>query len=120
MTDDIDLRIKKLAELYRRDQRQFEEERERLIIETIEGFNAEHRKRAYGLQFKIDCQLRPYRDPVMRMNKMVEIFWQGVYSFQEALNNPAEQISQRQQQPAAKILAFRGQGAAGGAARGKP
>jgi hypothetical protein len=104
MTDNTDPLYKRLSDLYRRDPQQFELERTRLINDAIEGFNPEHRKKAYGLQFKIDCQLRPYRDPVMRMNKMVEIFWQGVCDFQEVLKDPGQHLGQRQKQSPGKIL----------------
>jgi hypothetical protein len=104
MADDIDDLYAQLSDLYRRDPQQFEKERLRLIREVIEGFDPRHRRKAYGLQFKIDCQLRPYRDPVMRMNKMVEIFWQGFFEFSETLKDPDQQLSNRRRQQPAKML----------------
>ncbi|MDA8164903.1 MAG: DUF3135 domain-containing protein [Desulfobacteraceae bacterium] len=98
--------FEKLCRMHRDDPQGFEAERIRLIRETIEGFAAEHRQKAYGLQFKIDCQLRRYKDPVMRMNKMVEIFWEGVYDFQEAMTDPSG-YRRRRQQAGAKLLPFR-------------
>jgi hypothetical protein len=95
-----------LSRLYREDPLLFEEERLRIIRNTIEGFDREHRQKAYGLQFKIDCQLRRYNDPVMRMNKMVEIFWEGVYDFQEAMTDPGGYLSRREKN-AGKVLPFR-------------
>lgn len=37
------------------------------------------------LQFRIDRELRNYKDPVARMNKMVELFWEGFAEFDNAL-----------------------------------
>jgi hypothetical protein len=102
MADDNGQIYTRLCELYRHNPQQFENERLRLITDTIEGFDARHRKKAYGMQFKIDCQLRSYRDPVMRMNKMVEIFWKGVFEFKQTLENP-DYLS-RQQQSSGKVL----------------
>jgi hypothetical protein len=106
MADTREAGYERLSRMYREDPQQFEEERLRLIRETIEGFAGEHRQKAYGLQFRIDCQLRRYKDPVMRMNKMVEIFWEGVYDFQEAMNDPGG-FRQRRHEAGTKVLPFR-------------
>ena len=98
--------FERLCRMYREDPQQFEEERLRLISETIESFAGEHRQKAYGLQFRIDCQLRRYKDPVMRMNRMVEIFWEGVYDFQEAMNDP-DGYRSRRENAGPKVLPFR-------------
>jgi hypothetical protein len=104
MADNTEQIYTRLCELYRHDPQQFENERLRLIRDTIEGFDARHRQKAYGLQFKIDCKLRPYRDPVMRMNKMVEIFWEGVFEFKQTLEDPDHYLSRRQQSRPGKVL----------------
>lgn len=38
------------------------------------------------IQAGIDRELRRYKDPVARMNKMVELFWKGFAKFHRALN----------------------------------
>lgn len=110
MADQTIEHYERLSRLYRTDPQQFEEERRRLIRETIETFGYDHQRKAYGLQFRIDSQLRRYRDPVMRMNKMVEIFWKGVYEFQEVMSDPDQYLSRRQQQARARVLPFRRRG----------
>jgi hypothetical protein len=37
-------------------------------------------------QASIDRELRPYKDPVARMNKMVELFWTGVKKFHSTIS----------------------------------
>jgi len=54
------------------------------FLDTIE--DPDRRLRLEQLQFRIEGQLRNYKDPVARMNKMVEIFWEGVKEFQDVLN----------------------------------
>ena len=79
----------KLTGLYQKDPELFEAERKKLIQETIDSFPAEYRAKAQGLQFKIETTLDRYKDPVARMNKMVEIFWGHFQEFQDVINNPA-------------------------------
>ncbi|WP_305041199.1 DUF3135 domain-containing protein [Geoalkalibacter sp.] len=97
-----------LSSLYQQDPEKFEEQRKRLIDQTIESFPEECRQRAYGLQFTIDCQLRKYTDPIMRMNKMVEIFWQQFAQFQETINDPEKIMQERREaRQSAKIIPLR-------------
>jgi len=48
------------------------------------------RKKCAGIQFRLDHELSKYHDPIARMNKMVEIFWKGVYEFNHALKGTIE------------------------------
>jgi hypothetical protein len=102
--------IARMGELYKSDPEAFEAMRRLLIEETIEGFPEKHRARAYGLQMRIDAELGRYRDPVARMNRMVELFWEGFGEFQQALNDPAELLRRREQRKidnqAAKVIPF--------------
>ena len=102
--------IARMAELYHSDPQAFEAMRRLLIEETIEGFPEEHRTRAYGLQLRIDAELGRYRDPVARMNRMVEIFWDGVRNFQQALTDPNSLLRERQERKTdpAKVIPFPG------------
>ena len=95
--ESTDVMIARMGELFRTDPVAFEAMRRLLIEETIEGFPEKHRARAYGLQLRIDAELSHYRDPVARMNRMVELFWQGFGEFQQALNDPAALLRQREE-----------------------
>ena len=88
--------FEELSELYFQDPEQFEQKRKTLIEETIQTFPEDFQKRAQGLQFTIEARLQAYHDPVMRMNKMVEIFWEHFTSFQEVVNNPEKVMRERQ------------------------
>jgi hypothetical protein len=88
--------IARLSDLYQKDPQQFAKEKTLLIQELIESFPEEHRKRAYGLQFRLDAELSRYKDPVSRMNRMVELFWEGIGRFQDVLNDPATALQERQ------------------------
>jgi hypothetical protein len=103
--------VEHLEQLYRRDPDAFEEQRKRLIQGMIDEFPEENRARAYGLQLKLDAELSRYKDPVARMNRMVELFWEGVGQFQEALTDPARVLQERQQSRAgaelARVIPFR-------------
>ena len=57
------------------------------IDDFIESIEDEERKlELQRLQFRIDRELRNYKDPVARMNKMVVLFWEGFKEFDEVLN----------------------------------
>ncbi|MBE0597014.1 MAG: DUF3135 domain-containing protein [Desulfuromonadales bacterium] len=99
--------LSRLTELYQSDPEAFEAMRQLLIDKTIEGFPPEHRIRAYGLQRRIDTELSRYKDPIARMNRMVEIFWEGVYHFQEVVSDPQKVLRQRGEQTPAKVIPFR-------------
>ncbi len=87
--------ITQLHGLYQRDPEEFERMSRLLIDQAIESFPAEHRQRAYGLQFQLEHKLRKFNDPVARMNKMVEIFWDQVLVFQQVLEDPEGYLSEK-------------------------
>ncbi len=53
------------------------------FIESVE--DEEQKLKLRQLQFRIDRELRKYKDPVARMNKMVELFWEGFAEFNDVL-----------------------------------
>lgn len=89
-------KLARLSGLYQRDPEEFERQSQELIRQTIESFPEEHRRRAYGLQFQIDAALRHYKDPVSRMNRMVEIFWEQFLKFREAVCDPLKVIEEKE------------------------
>lgn len=56
------------------------------IIKMADG-DPERLKKLQQIQWKIDGQLRKYKDPIARSNKMQEIFWEGVREFITALKS---------------------------------
>ena len=99
--------IEKLTGLYQKDPELFEMERRKLIQKTIESFPPEYQARAHGLQFKIEASLNKYKDPVARMNKMVEIFWGHFQEFQDVMNNPAGYLGKTSKETKpGKVLLF--------------
>jgi hypothetical protein len=91
-----DEQLARLSGLYEKDPEEFERQSQELIRRTIESFPEKHRRRAYGLQFQIDAALSHYKDPVSRMNKMVEIFWEQFLKFQEAVCDPLKVIEEKE------------------------
>jgi hypothetical protein len=94
--DPLDQLVAGLGDLYRRDPARFEVVSRELIRRTIESFPPERRQRALGMQFRLEATLNRYRDPVARMNKMVEILWEHLRQFQEALNDPGRVLAERE------------------------
>lgn len=88
--------LARLNGLYERDPEEFDRRSQELIRKTIESFPEEHRRRAYGLQFRLDADLSQYKDPVSRMNRMVEIFWEQVVKFQRAVSDPLKVIEEKE------------------------
>lgn len=61
------------------------EARKKQLEEFISSLPEERQTPIRQFQWRLDAQLSKYKDPVARMNKMVEIFWEGVKDFQQAL-----------------------------------
>ena len=65
------------------------EEFERIVRSEIERIindaDSKFQARLRGLQFKIDATLLKYKNPIARMNKMAELFWEGVDTFEKTL-----------------------------------
>ncbi len=102
---------RKLEGVYQLDPKKFERIRNELIRQALDEMPEQLKARAYGLQRRIDHELGQYKDPVARMNAMVEIFWRQVCEFQDVLNNPQRVLESRRRQGAsAKILPFRNPG----------
>ena len=80
-----------LSELYKTDPELFEVRCRELIENMISSSPPERQERLRRLQWKIDHTLSRYKDPVARMNKMVELFWEGVGRFQDALKGKTPQ-----------------------------
>ena len=99
--------FEQFKDLYQEDPDEFEAQRDQLIRETIESFPEESRQRAYGLQFTIDAQLSKYKDPLVRMNKMVEIFWEQFAVFQSAVTDPKKFCEEKEEAEPAKVIPFR-------------
>jgi len=88
--------IEHLTELADSDGEAFERASRELIERTIASFPEEYRRRAEGLQFRIDAALAPCKDPVTRMNRMVEIFWDHFQAFHDVFNNPDKVLAERE------------------------
>jgi hypothetical protein len=74
-----------LKELYQEDPQRFHEYTRNVINTFIDSLPEDRQRRAKGIQWKLDMGLRKYKDPVARMNRMVELFWQQVGEFQQIL-----------------------------------
>jgi len=83
----------------------FETIRREIIKTAIESYPKETQPRFYGLQFTLDCELRKYKNPIVRMNRMVEIFWDKVYEFDLALHHPeAVMAAKAEKREPAKVI----------------
>jgi len=82
-------KIKNLEGIYEKHPDRFEKLRKELIEIVIMSYPEKFRKRARGIQFYIEFELNKYKDPVIRMNRMVELFWDKFYEFNSTINDPA-------------------------------
>lgn len=78
--------FEEMVHLYRTDPEEFERRARAEIDCVIENADPRHRDRLRGLQFTIDAKLSRYNNPIARCNKMVELFWEGVNAFDNALH----------------------------------
>ncbi len=97
--------LPQLEGIYKKDPVKFEKIRKQIIRDTIDTFPKEFQQRAYGIQFSLDHELGKIKNPVVRMNRMVEIFWEKVSEFQAVVNDPTGVIAEREnKKKTAKVI----------------
>lgn len=79
-----------LSELYKTDPELFEVRCRELIEDVIKSCRPERQEHLRKLQWRIDQTLARYKDPIARMNKMIEMFWEGVGEFQSAFEGKSK------------------------------
>lgn len=104
--NEIDHMLESLENLYDKDPEKFENLRQKIISHAIDSFPKDYQQRARGLQFTLDCDLNRYKNPLMRMNRMVELFWGKFYEFQTAVNDPESYRTEHQAKKAKVISLF--------------
>jgi len=67
---------------------EFEDLRGKLIGLYIDSFPERHKTRALWFQSNLERDLNKYKHPTARFNRMVEVFWEKFFDFQDSLNNP--------------------------------
>lgn len=83
---------------------EFEQRTNQIWEEFFKTLPNEKQKPARQFKWQLDAQLRGYKDPVARLNKMIELFWQGVQTFQLSLTNPNSLIAKSQDGSKAVVL----------------
>ena len=103
-------KFEELSRLWRDDPEEFGRVARMRIDKLIESVEPERRQSLRQLQFRIDCELRKYKDPVARMNKMTELFWEGVKSLDDALNGKLARVEEKTIKKKAphNVLKFKG------------
>lgn len=100
-----------LRGIYQQDSEEFDRLSRDLVRQALDGIPEEYRAKAYGIQRRIEHQLTKYKDPIARLNAMVEIFWRQVYEFLAIVHGPQEVLeNKRCSGPPAKTIPFKGPG----------
>lgn len=86
------------------DPEQFDRRFDEIWEEIYQTLPPEAEKRARQFNWQLHGQLDKIKDPMARYNKMVELFWQGVQTFQLALTNPDALIARSQDGSKAVVL----------------
>lgn len=86
-----------LKTLFEEDPVAAEDKVKEILEEYISSLDEERQQRARAFNWRLQQDLRKYKDPVARMNVMVEKFWAGVQEFQQALEgkHPDQIFDQR-------------------------
>ena len=84
-----------LKTLFETDPVAAEEKVSQIMEEYISSLEPERQQRARAFNWRIQQDLRKYKDPVARMNRMVEMFWSGVKEFQHTLQHPEQVLDQQ-------------------------
>ncbi len=110
-TSKIDVLLSQLELYSDQDADKFEATRKELLQTAIDSYPDEYRKRAQGIQFELDCELRKYKNPVARMNRMVELFWEKFEEFNLVINEPTSVCAAREKASTpAKVIALSASG----------
>ncbi len=95
------LNFDQLSEMWRNDTEAAEAYHRSIIEDFILGLPEDKQERARGLQWRIDQELRKYKDPIARMNRMVEMMWESFFELDATLNRGVSS-----ERPKAKVIEF--------------
>ena len=83
--------MRSILEIYEELKNLSDSERKQRANEFIEEFIGslpEHKQKVFRQkQWCIESELIKYKNPVMKMNKMIELFWEGVKEFKDVTKN---------------------------------
>lgn len=74
-----------LSNLFKENPQAFDEYRQEVLEEFFESLPEERQQKARQAQWNLDNDLRHYKDPVARYNRMVELFYNQLDEFRQAL-----------------------------------
>ena len=80
------LNFDELVAMAEADSEQYAIEMEEMLEDVISTFSPEKQQGYRQLQWRINGTLARFKNPQVRKDVMVEIFWNGVRDFQKALN----------------------------------
>lgn len=86
------------------DPEQFDQRANEIWEHFYQSLTPEQEQQARRFKWQMDAQLRNYKDPIARMNKMIELFWQGFQTFQLSLSNPSSLIARSQDGSKAVVI----------------
>jgi len=72
-----------LRDLYEKDPEEFAKVTRAMIDDVINSTREENQDNLRRKQWQLEQQLNKIKNPIARMNKMISIFWAGVYEFIE-------------------------------------
>lgn len=96
-----------MKNLYIEDPVKFKELTDKMIDDTINRTRPEKREQLRAKQWRLQQELDKIADPLERMNRMVSIFWKGVYDFKGVLNNPYESLQPKKDSEPSNIVEFK-------------
>lgn len=91
----MDASFDELRTLFQTDSVAAEQKAQEIMEEYIQSLEPEKRQRAQAYNWRIQQELKKFKDPVARMNRMVEMFWIGVNQFHETLQDPQVILDQQ-------------------------
>ena len=104
---ELEKMLQNLENLYEEDPDHFEALRREIIHKTINSYPEKFQQRARGIQFTLDCELNKYKNPLSRMNRMVELLWEKFAEFQTVISEPTKYVAEREAaKKAGKVIPF--------------
>jgi hypothetical protein len=91
----MNITFDELKTLFETDPASAEVKVQEIMDDYIGSLPTDRQQRAQAFNWRIQQELRHFKDPIARMNRMVEMFWIGVKEFQTTLKNPEQVLDQK-------------------------
>ncbi len=96
-----------LKDLFVKDPEEFKKVTDKMISDFIDSVPPEKQKKLERKQWRLDHELGKIKNPLARMNKMVNIFWEGVNEFRDVTSKLTMEDVLPEEKPDTNVVDFK-------------